>query len=101
MKFRRARELVTSGTLAELKVVVYRWHNPRPPAMPFGATASLSAAGSIADVGSHAWYDAIRWLIGSEARRVVAQAGVISPPKPDLGAIDLTDAGMARGARRG
>ena len=31
-------------------------------------------------------------MIGSEARRVVTQAGVISPPKPDLGAIDLAEA---------
>ena len=92
-KFRRARELVTSGTLGELKVVVYRWHNPRPASIPFTwrDDATLSAAGSIADVGSHA-YDAVRWLIDSEARRVVTQAGVISPPKPDLGAIDLTEA---------
>ena len=92
-KFRRARELVTDGTLGELKVVVYRWHNPRPPSIPFTwrDDATLSAAGSIGDVGSHA-YDAVRWLIGSEARRVVTQAGVISPPKPDLGAIDLAEA---------
>ena len=92
-KFRRARELAAAGALGEIKVVVYRWHNPRPPAMPFTwrDDASLSAAGSIGDVGSHA-YDAVRWLIGSEARRVVTQAGVISPPKPDLGAIDLTEA---------
>ena len=92
-KFRRARELVTDGTLGELKVVVYRWHNPRPASIPFTwrDDATLSAAGSIGDVGSHA-YDAVRWLIGSEARRVVTQAGVLSPPKPDLGAIDLAEA---------
>lgn len=92
-KFRRARELAAGGALGEIKVVVYRWHNPRPPAMPFTwrDDAALSAAGSIGDVGSHA-YDAVRWLLGSEARRVVTQAGVISPPKPDLGAIDLTEA---------
>ena len=110
-KFRRARELVTSGALGEIKVVVYRWHNPRPAAMPFTwrDDATLSAAGSVADVGSHA-YDAMRYLIDSEARRVVTQAGVISPPKPDLGPIDLTEAldwgeahaaGAAQRTRRG
>ena len=91
--FRRVKELLDAGTLGEVKVIVYRWHNPRPPAIPFiwRDDASLSAAGSIADVGSHA-YDAVRWLTGCEARRVLAQAGVISPPKPDLGPIDLAEA---------
>ena len=92
-KFRRAKELLAGGELGELKVVVYRWHNPRPPSIPFTwrDDAALSTAGSIADVGSHA-YDTVRWLIGSEAKRVVAQAGVLAPPKPDLGPIDLTEA---------
>ena len=92
-KFRRVKELLDAGTLGEPKVVVYRWHNPRPAGIPFTwrDDASLSTAGSVADVGSHA-YDAVRWLIGSEARRVVTQAGVLSPPKPDLGPIDLTEA---------
>ena len=92
-KFRRAKELLSGGALGELKVVVYRWHNPRPPSIPFTwrDDATLSTAGSIADVGSHA-YDTVRWLIGSEAKRVVAQAGVLAPPKPDLGPIDLTEA---------
>ena len=92
-KFRRVKELVDSGALGALKMIVYRWHNPRPAAIPFTwrDDASLSTAGSIADVGSHA-YDAVRWLIGSEARRVVVQADVLAPPKPDLGPIDLTEA---------
>ena len=92
-KFRRVKELLDAGTLGEPKVIVYRWHNPRPAGIPFTwrDDASLSTAGSVADVGSHA-YDAVRWLIGSEARRVVTQAGVLSPPKPDLGPIDLTEA---------
>ena len=34
-KFRRAQELAAGGALGEIKVVVYRWHNPRPPTMPF------------------------------------------------------------------
>ena len=91
--FVRAREIVTAGTLGEIRGIVYRWHNPRPEAIPFTwrDDASLSSAGSIADVGSHA-YDIVRWITGSEATRVLAHADVISPPKPDLGAIDLGEA---------
>ncbi len=91
--FRRAREIVAAGTLGNIQAVIYRWQNPRPTAIPFTwrDDASLSAAGSIADVGSHA-YDTIRWIIGQEARRVLTHADVISPAKPDLGAIDLNEA---------
>lgn len=91
--FARAREIVRQGQLGEIKAVVYRWQNPRPDAMPFTwrDDASLSAAGSIADVGSHA-YDTIRWILGEEAVRVLAHAEVITPPKPDLGAINLDEA---------
>ena len=53
--------------------------------------ATLSSAGSIADVGSHA-YDAVRWITGLEAVRVLAHADTITPAKPDLGSIDLTEA---------
>jgi predicted dehydrogenase len=53
--------------------------------------ADLSAAGSIADVGSHA-YDTMRWILGQEAVRVLAHAAVISPAKPDLGAVNLDEA---------
>ena len=51
--FAKAREVVQSGVLGEIQTVVYRWHNPRPAAIPFTwrDDASLSAAGSIADVG--------------------------------------------------
>ena len=91
--FRRGREIVTAGRLGELRAVVYRWHNPRPAAMPFTwrDDAELSTAGSVADVGSHA-YDTMRWILGEEARRVLAHAAVITPPKPDLGPIDLSEA---------
>ena len=91
--FARAREIVRAGTLGEIKAVIYRWHNPRPPSIPhtWRDDASLSSAGSVADVGSHA-YDAVRWIIGSEATRVLAHADTITPPKPDLGAIDLAEA---------
>ncbi len=91
--FRRGREIVAAGTLGEINAVIYRWHNPRPAAMPFTwrDDAEFSAAGSIADVGSHA-YDTMRWIIGEEASRVLAHAAVISPPKPDLGRIDLGEA---------
>jgi len=91
--FSQARSIVASGQLGDIKGVVYRWHNPRPAAMPFTwrDDASLSAAGSVADVGSHA-YDVVRWILGTEARRVLAHADVVSPAKPDLGDIDLTEA---------
>src|SRR5262245_25274193 len=76
--FVRAREVIKQGTLGEIKAMVYRWHNPRPAAMPFTwrDDAELSSAGSIADVGSHA-YDTMRWLLGLEATRVQAHGAVI------------------------
>jgi predicted dehydrogenase len=91
--FRRARDIVATGTLGQIKAIVYRWHNPRPAAMPFTwrDDAELSTAGSVADVGSHA-YDVVRWILGDEAQRVVAHADVITPPKPDLGAPNLEEA---------
>ena len=100
--FLRAREIVQAGILGEIKVIMYRWHNPRPASMPFTwrDDASLSAAGSIADVGSHA-YDSVRWIVGAEATRVLAHAGVITPPKPDLGNVNLGEAlewGLAHAA---
>ena len=89
----RARQIVRAGQLGEIKAVIYRWQNPRPEAMPFTwrDDASLSAGGSIADVGSHA-YDAMRWILGQEAVRVLAHADVLTPAKPDLGAINLDEA---------
>ena len=91
--FQRAREICRAGTLGDIKGVMYRWHNPRPASMPFTwrDDATLSAAGSIADVGSHA-YDAVRWILGAEATRVLAHAGTITPAKPDLGPVNLTEA---------
>ncbi len=91
--FARAREHYLSGAIGEIKVVVYRWQNPRPAGMPltWRDDARLSSAGSIADVGSHA-YDTIRWMLGEDAERVLAHAGTISGPKPDLGEINLEEA---------
>jgi len=91
--FRRAKELVEEGRLGEVRSVIYRWQNPRPLDMPFTwrDDASLSAAGSIADVGSHA-YDTIRFVLGIEAKRVLTHATVIMPPKPDLGEVNLQEA---------
>ena len=91
--FAKARELIAAGELGEIRAFVYRWHNPRPAAMPstWRDDAQLSTAGSVADGGSHA-YDTLRWLTGLEARRVLAHADVITPPKPDLGAINLDEA---------
>lgn len=91
--FRRAREIVRQGVLGDVRAIVFRWHNPRPLSMPFTwrDDANLSAAGSVADVGSHV-YDTIRWLLGTDANRVLAHAAVITPEKPDLGAVNLEEA---------
>jgi predicted dehydrogenase len=91
--FRRAKETYASGQLGQVGAFIYRWQNPRPAAIPFTwrDDATLSSAGSIADVGSHA-YDAVRWILGDEARRVLTHADVISPAKPELGAINLDEA---------
>lgn len=91
--FRKAREVNDSGELGRIQAFVYRWHNPRPAAMPFTwrDDSSVSAGGSIADVGSHA-YDVLRWISSDEAKRVLAHADVITPAKPDLGEINLGEA---------
>ena len=92
--YRRAHKVVESGDLGVIRAFVYRWSNPRPAAMPFTwrDDATLSSAGSVADVGSHA-YDAVRWILGGdEASRVLTHADVLTPAKPDLGAIDLEEA---------
>lgn len=90
---RRARQLIHDGVAGEVKALVYRWHNPRPASMPltWRDDAQLSSAGSVADVGSHA-YDSIRWLLGSEAHQVLAHADVITPSKNILGDINLAEA---------
>jgi len=100
--FVRTRELIESGVLGDIRGVVYRWHNPRPNDMPltWRDDAGLSAAGSIADVGSHA-YDTLRWLLGLEATRVQAHADTITPARADLGAINLTEALGRAGAQVG
>jgi len=89
----RAKQLVDAGRLGEIRVIIYRWHNPRPILMPFTwrDDAQLSTAGSLADVGSHA-YDTLRWILGREATRVLAHTSVVSPSKPNLGPIDLGEA---------
>ena len=91
--FQRARQIVRAGTLGAIRGIVYRWHNPRPAAIPFTwrDDAELSAGGSIADVGSHA-YDSMRWILDDEAVRVLAHADVLSAAKPDLGAVNLDEA---------
>ncbi len=91
--FARAREIVQSGELGEIKVIFYRWYNPRPAAMPltWRDDPKLSAAGSIADVGSHA-YDTVRWILGEEAQSVLAHSDTITPAKAELGGINLTEA---------
>ncbi len=91
--FKKLKEIVDQGILGEVRGFVYRWHNPRPANMPltWRDDAKLSAAGSIADVGSHA-YDTVCWLLRDEAVRVMAHADTITPSKADLGAINLGQA---------
>ncbi len=91
--FRLAREICESGELGEIRGFIYRWHNPRPDAMPltWRDDETISSAGSIADIGSHA-YDTLRWILGEEAKRVLTHADVISPAKADLGEINLAEA---------
>lgn len=91
--FVRAREIVQAGDLGTIQSVMYRWFNPRPAAIPFTwrDDASVSSAGSIADVGSHA-YDTMRWILNQEATEVLAHATVLTEAKPDLGEVNLTEA---------
>ena len=91
--FSRARQIASDGTLGEIRSVVFRWHNPRPAGMPltWRDDPALSSAGTIADIGSHA-YDVVRWIIGDEAVCVLAHAETLTPPKADLGAINLGEA---------
>ncbi|MBM3957338.1 MAG: Gfo/Idh/MocA family oxidoreductase [Gemmatimonadetes bacterium] len=99
--FERARSVIEAGTLGEPRAFVWRWHNARPAAIPFTwrDNAGLSAAGSIADLGSHA-YDAVRWMTGLQARRVLTHAGVVSGPKPDAGEPTLAEALEWAGTQR-
>jgi predicted dehydrogenase len=91
--FQRLREVVRAGTVGDVRAVVCRWHTPRPLSMPFTwrDDATLSSAGSVADIGSHT-YDTLRWLLGDDAVRVLAHATVLTPAKPDRGAIHLDEA---------
>ena len=91
--FESAREIVRQGTLGDIRGIIYRWQNPRPRSMPltWRDDSNLSSAGSIADVGSHA-YDTLRWILGSEATRVLTFADVVTPAKPDLGEVNLQEA---------
>jgi len=91
--FVEAKQCIDAGAIGDVRAMVYRWHNPRPMSMPFTwrDNAELSSAGSIADVGSHA-YDTMRWMLAGEANRVLAHAGVITEEKPDLGEVNLGEA---------
>lgn len=88
-----AREIVAAGELGEIVSTVFRWQNPRPEAMPFTwrDDPTLSSAGTIADVGSHA-YDVVRWIIGAEAESVLAHGETLTPSKADVGEINLEEA---------
>lgn len=91
--FRKAKEIVASGALGEIRSTIFRWHNPRPAgmALTWRDDPALSSAGTIADVGSHA-YDAVRWIIGEAAASVIAHGETLTPLKADIGAVNLGEA---------
>ena len=91
--FVRAKEVVSEGRIGDVRAVAYRWQNPRPSSMPltWRDDPNLSSAGTLADVGSHA-YDTVRWILGIEARRVLCHADTITPGKSYLGEINLSEA---------
>lgn len=91
--FEIAREMVAAGELGEIVSTVFRWQNPRPVSMPltWRDDPSLSSAGTIADVGSHA-YDVVRWIVGADATEVLAHGETMTASKPDLGEINLEEA---------
>ena len=91
--FEIAKDIVGSGELGAIVSTVFRWQNPRPATMPltWRDDPELSSAGTIADVGSHA-YDVVRWIIGAEAASVLAHGETLTPSKADLGAINLEEA---------
>jgi predicted dehydrogenase len=108
--FVRAKQLLRSHLIGEVRAVVYRWHNQRPLGMPFTwrDDAGLSSAGSLGDVGSHA-YDTMRWMLAQEATTVLCHATVLTPAKADLGSVNLDEAlrwgeqpaGSSSGTRQG
>ena len=91
--FEIAREMVAANELGEIVSTVFRWQNPRPADMPltWRDDPMLSSAGTIADVGSHA-YDVVRWIMGTEASSVLAHGETLTPSKADLGEINLGEA---------
>jgi predicted dehydrogenase len=89
----RCRELFLAGAIGEPRAVLTRWHNARPVGMPhtWRDDAAASSAGTIADVGSHA-YDTLRWLLGEDAEQVFAHGEIIAPNRPDIGDVNLSEA---------
>ncbi len=91
--FRIGKDIVSSGELGDIKSIVFRWQNPRPAGMPltWRDDPTLSSSGTIADVGSHA-YDVVRWIIGDQATSVMAHGETLTPQKPDIGEVNLSEA---------
>ena len=89
----KAKQIVQSGRLGEIRAMVYRWHNPRPANVPmtWRDNALISGGGSLADVGSHA-YDTIRWLTGYDAKSVLVHSEISTSQRMSLGEINLSEA---------
>ncbi len=70
--FRRAREMLDSGELGRPMVITSTGRGPsRPAEWMYDVSKSH---GVLAEVNSHDW-DSLRWLAGSDTRRVYAEAG--------------------------
>ena len=89
----RARSLVSSGALGEIRIVAGRWYASLPVEMPFTwrMDAAVSAAGSVADIGTHA-VDLVRWVCGLDVQQVLAHHTILAPPRADAGELDYTEA---------
>ena len=89
----RARELIASGAVGRVRWFTYRRHMPRTAGSAFTwrDDAAVSTAGAVADLGVH-MIDVVRWILGEEPRRVMAQGQVLESSKPYAGELDMQEA---------
>ncbi len=89
----RARELIAGGAVGRARWFTYRRHMPRTAGSAFTwrDDAAVSTAGAVADLGVH-MIDVVRWMLGDEPRRVMAQGQVLESSKPYAGELDMQEA---------
>ena len=89
----RARELIAGGAVGRVRWFTYRRHMPRTAGSAFTwrDDAAVSTAGAVADLGVH-MIDVVRWILGEEPRRVMAQGQVLESSKPYAGELDMQEA---------